>query len=172
MLRSHNAQLTKDALINAIKKHQPDTRQLLFHSDQGIQYSANLFADYLITLGMTQSMNRRGNCWDNSVMERFFRSLKTERLNRLSFINHDAVVNIVESYIYFYNYKRLHSTLGYITPAENPIKRQNAPAKLGFANVIWQVRLSYCGAPVLVVVTMVESAPAVRSVVTQLISWS
>ncbi len=51
-------------------------------------------------------------------MERFFRSLKTERLNLLSFINHQAAVTTVESYIYFYNYKRLHSSLGYITPAQ------------------------------------------------------
>ncbi len=58
-------------------------------------------------------------------MERFFRSLKTERLNLLSFINHAAAVTTVESYIYFYtlkghrgNYKRLHSSLGYITPVQ------------------------------------------------------
>jgi putative transposase len=63
-------------------------------------------------------MSRRGNCWDNSVMERFFRSLKSERLNHLSFIHHVAAVSTVESYIYFYNYKRLHSTLGYITPVQ------------------------------------------------------
>jgi putative transposase len=57
-------------------------------------------------------------CWDNSVMERFFRSLKSERLNHLSFIHHVAAVSIVESYIFIYNYKRLHSSLGYITPVQ------------------------------------------------------
>ncbi len=51
-------------------------------------------------------------------MERFFRSLKSERLNYLSFINHNSVVNKVESYIYLYNYKRLHSVIDYITPAQ------------------------------------------------------
>ncbi len=68
-----------------------------------------------------------GLCWENlptkcfghnSVMERFFRSLKTERLNLLSFINHIVAVIVVESYIYFYNYRRLHSSLGDITFAQ------------------------------------------------------
>ena len=51
-------------------------------------------------------------------MERFFRSLKTERLNYQSFANHFEVVQNVESYIYFYNYKRIHSAIGYMTPAQ------------------------------------------------------
>jgi transposase InsO family protein len=51
-------------------------------------------------------------------MERFFRSLKSERLKHPSFINHAAAENTVESYIYCYNYKRLHSSLGYMTPAQ------------------------------------------------------
>ena len=53
--------------------------------------------------------------WDNAVMERFFRSLKTERLNYQSFANHYEVVQNLESYIYFYNYKRIHSAIGYMT---------------------------------------------------------
>jgi transposase InsO family protein len=113
-----NAQLAKDALTDALKKQSPNMPGLLFHSDQGVQYSAKKFIKQLEKLKITQSMSRRGNCWDNSVMERFFRSLKSEQLNDLSFINHDAVVDVVERYIHFYNYKRLHSVIGYITPAE------------------------------------------------------
>jgi len=126
MSQQPNAELAKNALKHAIQKRQLDTTKLLFHSDQGVQYSANHFVDYLATFGITQSMSRRGNCWDNSVMERFFRSLKTERLNRLSFLNHLSVVRIVEEYIQYYNYKRLHSTLGYITPAQKKIELKNA----------------------------------------------
>jgi putative transposase len=121
-----NAELAKNALADAIKKQRPDTTQLLFHSDQGVQYTAQLFTDYLLTLKITQSMSRRGNCWDNAVMERFFRSLKTEKLNRLSFMNHQSVITVVESYIRFYNYKRIHSAIGNITPAERTLEIRNA----------------------------------------------
>ncbi|MBL1320799.1 MAG: transposase [Methylophaga sp.] len=71
-------------------------------------------------------MSRRGNCWDNSVMERFFRSLKSERLNHLTFINHDTACHSVESYLHFYNYRRLHSSLGYITPAQKVAQLKKA----------------------------------------------
>ena len=111
-----DAELAKQALTNAISRKKPNTSQLLFHSDQGTQYTANLFAKYCESLKIKRSMSRRGNCWDNAVMERFFRNLKTERLNWLSFINHKAVITEVESYIYFYNYKRLNSAIDYMTP--------------------------------------------------------
>lgn len=90
----------------------------MFHSDQGVQYSAKKFTSYCDKLSVTTSMSRRGNCWDNAVMERFFRSLKTEKINYEDFNNHNEVVKSVESYIYFYNYKRIHSAIGYLTPVE------------------------------------------------------
>lgn len=113
-----NAELAKSALNNAIARHNPNTTKLMFHSDQGIQYSAFKFVDYCHKFGIKTSMSRRGNCWDNAVMERFFRSLKTEKINYENFTNHEDVVKSVESYIYFYNYKRIHSAIGYKTPAE------------------------------------------------------
>jgi transposase InsO family protein len=124
--KSPNAELAKAALNNAIKRQQPVLNQLLFHSDQGCQYSAATFRERLSQLTITQSMSRRGNCWDNAVMERFFRSLKTERLNRLSFINHDSVISEVDSYIKFYNYKRRHSALDYMTPHQKYNELKNA----------------------------------------------
>jgi len=114
--KTPDAALAKAALSNSISRKQPETSKLLFHSDQGTQYTANMFAVYCEKLKIIRSMSRRGNCWDNAVMERFFRNLKTERLNHLRFINHEAVIAEVESYIYFYNYKRLNSAIDYLTP--------------------------------------------------------
>ena len=71
-------------------------------------------------------MSRRGNCLDNTVIERFFRSLKTERLNNIRFINHESVVGEVEKYISFYNHRRRHSALGYMTPHQKYIEMKNA----------------------------------------------
>jgi len=76
-----NSQLAQDAMDNAINRYKPNTDNLMFHSDQGTQYSSKAFIDYCSNNNITQSMSRKGNCWDNAVMERFFRSLKTERLN-------------------------------------------------------------------------------------------
>lgn len=123
--KTPDAQLAKQALMNAIAFIKPDTRKLMFHSDQGVQYSANLFNECLSLHGITQSMSRRGNCWDNAVQERFFRSLKSEYLNNLIFINHDAVTHAVTFYIRYYNNKRLHSALDYITPAEKRRELKN-----------------------------------------------
>lgn len=116
-----DAELAKQALLHAIQMQQPDTKQLLFHSDQGIQYSAHLFKGTLKLHKITQSMSRRGNCWDNSVQERFFRNLKSEYLNSLSFINHQSVVTAVNHYIRYYNHKRFNSAIEYLTPVQ---KRQ------------------------------------------------
>ncbi len=116
-----DAQLARQALIQAVKVQQPKTSHLMFHSDQGVQYSTNLFKQTLSLHRIKQSISRRGNCWDNAVQERFFRSLKSEYLNGLSFVNHQAVVLAVEHYIRYYNNKRINSTIGYMTPV---LKRQ------------------------------------------------
>ena len=96
----------------------------MFHSDQGVQYSAKLFKETLRLHQITQSMSRRGCCWDNAVQERFFRNLKTEYLNDLSFMNHQSVVVAVEKYIGFYNHKRLNSAIDYLTPVQKRLEMQ------------------------------------------------
>ncbi len=103
---------------NAINRYQPSANQLMLHSDQETQYPSKTFIEYCNNNNITQSMSRKGNFWDSAVMERFFRSLKTERLNHQNFANHYEVVKNVESYIYFYNYKRIHSAIGCITPTQ------------------------------------------------------
>ena len=113
-----DAQLARQALLNAIKVQQPATLQLMFHSDQGVQYTADKFKKTLSIHGINQSMSRRGNRWDNSVQERFFRSLNSEYLNGLIFINHLSVVSAVEHYVRYYNNKRIHSAIGNMTPVQ------------------------------------------------------
>jgi len=74
IIKSPDAELAKCALSNAINHKRPDTSKLMFHSDQGTQYTANMFAVYCEDSKITRSM-RRGNCWDNAVMKRFFGNL-------------------------------------------------------------------------------------------------
>jgi putative transposase len=90
--------------------------KLIFHSDQGSQYSSNAFQELLKANNITQSMSRRGNCWDNSVAESFFKSLKAE-IDIYENMTFEQVKQALFEYIVvYYNNMRLHSTLGYKTP--------------------------------------------------------
>jgi len=96
----------------------PRATTLMFHSDQGCQYTSEAFRGFLAEEGIPQSMSRRGNCWDNAVVERFFRSLKTERTHYLPYRNHVRAEADVKDYIVvFYNHHRLHSAVGNLSPA-------------------------------------------------------
>lgn len=111
-------ELVIEALDNACAKRKQG-KNLIIHSDQGSQYGSNDFRDYINNHKFTQSMSRRGNCWDNACVESFFRLLKVEELNDYNFNNIDEVRYTVFSYIdYFYNRKRIHSRLNYMTPSE------------------------------------------------------
>ena len=116
--REMTAQLVTDALIMAIwRRGRPSS--LLHHSDQGSQYSSEAFQRLLSELGITCSMSRSGNVWDNSAMESFFSSLKTERVNRRAYATRDEARADVFDYVErFYNRRRQHSTLGYLSPVE------------------------------------------------------
>ncbi len=123
--RTPDAQLAIRALRVAVESRKP-AQGLLFHSDQGCQYTAQAFRDYLTDEHIVQSMSRRGNCWDNAVVERFFRSLRTERIRKRIYPTHKAAMMDISQYIAdFYNTVRLHSTLDYTTPAtrENELRK-------------------------------------------------
>ena len=107
-----------DALVMALWRRRPG-QALLHHSDQGSQYTSALFQRLLELHGIECSLSRRGECWDNAAMESFFSSLKSERLNRRTYRSRDDVRADVFSYIeQFYNPRRRHSTLGYVSPME------------------------------------------------------
>jgi putative transposase len=92
---------------------------LMFHSDQGCQYTSAAFRDFLAASQIVQSMSRRGNCWDNAVVERFFRSLKTERVRTKAYRNHaEAQADLTDYIAVFYNQQRLHSAANSLPPAE------------------------------------------------------
>jgi putative transposase len=112
------AQLVTDALVMAIwRRGKPDA--LLHHSDQGSQYTSEQFQRLMVDNGVTCSMSRSGNVWDNAAMESFFSSLKTERTARKTYRTRDQARADVFDYIErFYNPKRRHSTLGYLSPIE------------------------------------------------------
>jgi len=110
-------QLVTDALTMALWRR-GSAEALLHHSDRGSQYSSESFQRLLTAVGVTCSMSRSGNVWDNSVMESFFSTLKTERTNRKHYMTRNAARADVFDYIErFYNPIRRHSTLGNVSPA-------------------------------------------------------
>ena len=112
------AQLVTDALVMAIwRRGKPDA--LLHHSDQGSQYTSEQFQRLMTDNGVTCSMSRSGNVWDNAAMESFFSSLKTERIARKIYRTRNHARAEVFDYIErFYNPTRRHSTLGYLSPMD------------------------------------------------------
>jgi putative transposase len=113
-----SAQFVLDALMMALwRRGKP--KELVHHSDQGSQYTSEDFQRLLAAQGIVCSMSRRGDCWDNAAMESFFSSLKTERTNRRHYAPRDEARADVFDYIErFYNPRRRHSTLGYVSPVD------------------------------------------------------
>lgn len=115
--------LCKDALTMAWwRRKRP--KNVLHHSDRGSQYASHDYRQLLEKYGMTQSMSRKGNCWDNSPTERVFRTLKSEWLDRFGFKTKDEAEAAVWDYISYYNVDRIHSTLGYVSPAQFELNKQ------------------------------------------------
>ena len=95
----------------------------IFHSDRGVQYASNKMSSLLsYNRKITQSMSRKGNCWDNAVAESFFKTIKHEWLYRFKFNSFNQLYKSIDDYITWYNTKRIHSSLGYISPLEMEIK--------------------------------------------------
>ena len=116
MHRDMTAQLVTDALTMAVWRRGAG-QALLHHSDRGSQYTSEPFQRLLSALGMTCSMSRSGNVWDNSAIESFFSSLKIERTTRKTYRTRQAARADIFDYIErFYNPTRRHSTLGYRSP--------------------------------------------------------
>jgi putative transposase len=112
------AQFVVDAMLMAIWRRGPSSA-LLHHSDRGSQYSSEQFQRLLSEHGVTCSMSRSGNCWDNAAMESFFSTLKIERTNRTNYRTREEAKADVFDYIErFYNPRRRHSTLGYLSPVD------------------------------------------------------
>jgi len=114
--RNPNAQLMIDAMARAVFERRPGPG-LISHSDQGCQYTSGSYREFAEAHGISLSMSRRGNPWDNAVSEAFFATLKTELGD--SFISFDAVRRELFDYIDgFYNSRRIHTSIGWMSPMQ------------------------------------------------------
>jgi len=112
------SRLAQRALLNAIQARKPRAG-LMVHTDQGAEYYAANYQSILKEHGFISSMSRKGDCYDNAVMESFFHSLKVEELHHQQFDTRDEAQTAVFEYIeMFYNRQRLHSSIGYVSPVE------------------------------------------------------
>ena len=113
---SPDSELTVKALQMAYEsRRQP--KGVMFHSDQGCHYTSKRFRQQLWRYQIKQSMSRRGNCWDNSPMERFFRSYKSEWMPKVRYDNFAEGEIDIATYMKYYNYQRGHSYNDYLSPA-------------------------------------------------------
>ena len=115
---SMSRKLVMDALLMAIWRRKAG-KGLIHHSDRGSQYCSDDYQKLLKQHGMVCSMSRKGNCWDNAVMERFFHSLKSEQIYFTRYQTPEKAKKDIVDYIeMFYNSRRAHSYLGYLSPNE------------------------------------------------------
>jgi putative transposase len=116
-------ELVIDALDMALFRRSPNSKtrpktELIFHSDQGSQYASYEFNSMLKECGITPSMSRKGNCWDNACSETLFGSLKVERLHGEHFETLRQAKDEALDWLLWYNQTRLHSTLNYVSPTQ------------------------------------------------------
>ena len=111
-------ELVSDALKMAVGLRGWLTSQVIFHGDRGSQYMSREYQQLVADLGMAQSVGRTGVCWDNAVSESFWSSLKRELVHRRRFATRAEARRAIVEWIHRYNHTRLHSSLGYLPPAE------------------------------------------------------
>ncbi len=113
-------ELTLDALKMAIgTRSGANLDRLIHHSDRGVQYASDAYQAMLVRHRITGSMSRKGNCWDNAMVESFFGTLKTELVNHKRYATRPEARRSIFEYIeLFYNRRRRHSALGYLSPVE------------------------------------------------------
>lgn len=115
--------LVIDALNQALMHRQP-SKGLIYHSDKGCQYTSSAFQQCLTKHRLISSMSGKGNCYDNAAMESFFHTLKTEHTHFERYKTREEAKNSIFEYVeIFYNRKRRHSTLGYVSPVDFENKR-------------------------------------------------
>lgn len=111
-----HSDLCCNALRMALARRNPPV-ELVHHSDRGVQYASEIYRQLLTNNKFSQSMSRKGNCYDNAMVESFFHSLKVECVNRKNYLNRFAARIDIADYIEnFYNSKRRHSSLDYLSP--------------------------------------------------------
>jgi putative transposase len=109
-------ELVLDVVLKAVRARRP--RSTLIHSDQGSQFGSDAWRRFCRTNRLEPSMSRKGNCWDNAVVEASFASLKKERIKKLIYKNRDLATVDITDYIAFYNRTRRHSHLGGVSPEQ------------------------------------------------------
>jgi transposase InsO family protein len=124
-----NAELVKTALLRALWSRKPK-RGLIIHTDQGSQFVSKTYRKVLKHWGIKPSMSRRGNCWDNAVVESFFATLKKERVYRKTYATGKQALHDVSDYIGWYNHQRMHSTNDDYSPVEYEMQWNKAMQKL------------------------------------------
>jgi putative transposase len=114
---SLESSIVSKAFLQAVG-HYGIPKDSVYHSDRGCQYTAQQYMKLLESMGITQSMSRKGNCYDNAMTESFFATLKVELVDRYTYYSRSIAEADIKQYLHWYNEKRLHSSINYLCPKD------------------------------------------------------